>query len=153
MGQRLLLWRRTMPLLRYFTYVGGALMALLFVASYLFPEAETVAHQDVNRPNIRITTDRVGPPRVDFDTNVQTAIAPTLPPGVMLLQAPPLQAPPLQARAQLTTSPSSLAAAPVKTEIKKTVVARRHDRQRMAAYPHFAAYPYPYTYQPFRWTW
>ena len=64
-------------------------MALLFVASYLFPDAETVAHQDVIRPNIRITTDRVAPPRVDFDTSVQAAVVPTLPPGVMLLQAPP----------------------------------------------------------------
>jgi hypothetical protein len=144
-----------MPLLRYFTYVGGALIAFLFVVSYLFPEAQTVAHQDVSRPNIRITTDRVGPPRVDFDTSVQTAAAPTLPPGVMLLQAPALQA-----RAQLTAPPSSIAAAPVKTdaraepknETKKTVVARR---QRFAAYPHYAAYPYSYSYgyQPFRWTW
>jgi hypothetical protein len=89
-------------LLRYFTYVGGALMALLFVASYLFPDAETVAHQDVTRPNIRITTDRVAPPRVDFDTSVQAAVVPTLPPGVMLLQAPPPGSA-LQARAQLTT--------------------------------------------------
>ena len=62
-------------------------MALLFAASYLFPEAQTVAHQDVTRPNIRITTDRVVPPRVDFDTSVQAA-APTLPPGVMLLHMP-----------------------------------------------------------------
>jgi hypothetical protein len=142
-----------MPLLRYFTYVGGALMALLFVVSYLFPEAETVAHQDVTKPAIRIATDRVGPPRVDFDTSAQAAIVPTLPPGVMLLQAPALQA-----RAQLTAPPSSLAAAAVKTDakvepVKKTVVARRHDRQRFAAYPHYAAYPYQYTYQPFRWTW
>jgi hypothetical protein len=152
-GRRFLLWRRTMPLLRYFTYVGGALIALLFVASYLFPEAETVAHQDVTKPNIRIATDRVVPPRVDFDTGAQAAIVPTLPPGVMLLQAPTLQASALQARAQLTAPPSSVAAVPVKPETKKTVVARRHDRQRIAAYPHFAAYPYQYTYQPFRWTW
>jgi len=142
-----------MPLLRYFTYVGGALVALLFVVSYLFPEAQTVAHQDVTRPNIRITTDRVGPPRVDFDTSVQTAAAPTLPPGVMLLQAPALQA-----RAQLIAPPSPPAAGPVKTEakneprneIKRTKVARR-----TASYPHYAAYPYSYgyQYQPFRWTW
>ena len=143
-----------MPLLRYFIYVGGALIALLFVASYLFPEVQTVAHQDVTRPTIRITTDKVGPPRVVFDTSVQTAAVPTLPPGVMLLQAPSA----MQARAQLIAPPSSVAAAPVKSEakleprneIKKTKVARR-----TASYPHYAAYPYPYSYgyQPFRWTW
>jgi hypothetical protein len=141
-----------MPLLRYFTYVGGALIALLFVVSYLIPEAETVAHQDVTHPNIRITTDRVVPPRLDFDTSAQTAAAPTLPPGVMLLQAPAMQA-----RAQLV-APPPVAAGPARTEakneprneIKRTKVARR-----MAAYPHYAAYPYAYSYgyQPFRWTW
>jgi hypothetical protein len=144
-----------MPLLRYFAYVGGALLALLCVASYLFPEAQTVAHQDVTRPVIRITSDRVSPPRVDFDTTVQAIVAPTLPPGVMLLQAPTKQAPALQARAQLI-GPTPLAAAPLKSEakveprneIKKTKVARR-----TASYPHYAAYPYPYSYQPFRWTW
>ena len=139
-----------MPLLRYFTYVGGALIALLFVASYLFPEAQTVAHQDVTRPNIRITTDRVVPPRVDFDTSLQAA-APTLPPGVMLLQAPALQA-----RAQLIAPHP--AAGPVKTEAKnepKNEIKRTRVARRTASYPHYAAYPYPYgyQYQPFRWTW
>jgi hypothetical protein len=136
-----------MPVLRYFAYVGGALIALLFVAAYLFPEAQTVAHQDVTRPVIRITSDRVIPPRVDFDTKVQAVVAPTLPPGVKLLQAPAMQA-----RAQLI-GPQP-AAAPLKSEAKveprnkKTKVARR-----TASYPHYAAYPYSYTYQPFRWTW
>ena len=127
-------------------------MALLFAASYLFPEAQTVAHQDVTRPNIRITTDRVVPPRVDFDTSVQAA-APTLPPGVMLLQAPALQA-----RAQLIAPHP--AAGPVKTEAKnepKNEVKRTKVARRTASYPLYAAYPYPYSYgyqyQPFRWTW
>jgi len=127
-------------------------MALLFAASYLFPEAQTVAHQDVTRPNIRITTDRVVPPRMDFDTSVQAA-APTLPPGVMLLQAPALQA-----RAQLIAPHP--AAGPVKTEAKnepKNEVKRTKVARRTASYPHYAAYPYPYSYgyqyQPFRWTW
>ena len=127
-------------------------MALLFAASYLFPEAQTVAHQDVTRPNIRITTDRVVPPRMDFDTSVQAA-APTLPPGVMLLQAPALQA-----RAQLIAPHP--AAGPVKTEAKnepKNEGRRTKVARRTASYPHYAAYPYPYSYgyqyQPFRWTW
>ncbi len=141
-----------MPLLRYFTYVGAALIALLFVAAYLSPEAPTVAHQNVTRPVIRITSDRVGPPRVDFDTKAQPVVAPTLPPGVMLLQAPAMEA-----RAQLIIPPPTTAA-PLKSqarieprnETKKTKIARR-----TASYPHYAAYPYPYSYgyQPFRWTW
>ena len=60
-----------MPLLRYFTFVGGALLALLFVVSSYFPETETINHSDVAKPVIRIVSDRVGPPRVDIDTRVQ----------------------------------------------------------------------------------
>ena len=65
-----------MPLLRYFTVVGAALLALLFVASRCFPEMETISRSDVARPVIRTASDRVGPPRVDIDTRVQTAAVP-----------------------------------------------------------------------------
>src|ERR1035437_750995 len=36
-----------MPLLRYFTFVGGALLALLIVVSSYFLETETIPHRDV----------------------------------------------------------------------------------------------------------
>jgi len=65
-----------MPLLRYFTVVGGALLALLFVVSSHLPETEAIYHTDVARPVIRTASDRVGPPRVDIDTRVQTAAVP-----------------------------------------------------------------------------
>ena len=148
-----------MPLLRYFTFVGGALIALLFVASYLFPETPTIPRQDGARPVIRISSDRVGPPRVDIDTAVRTAAAPALAQRELLIS--PIR----QAEAQLLSpaptpaAPAFTPAAPVKSEakleqkneIKKTKLARRPDRQPIAAYPHMAAYP-P-VYQPFRWTW
>jgi len=53
-----------MPLLRYFTVVGGALLVLLLVVSSYFPETEAVNHSDAARPVIRAASDRVGPPRV-----------------------------------------------------------------------------------------
>jgi hypothetical protein len=142
-----------MPLLRYFTYVGGALVALLFVASYLFPEAPTVPAHDAVRPVIRIVSDRVGPPRVDFDTRLQ------LPPVTSALSIMPLRAPSREAMAQLAPPHAAVAdapsAAPIKSEPKiehkKSKIARRPDRQLIGAYPHFAAYP-P-AFQPFRWMW
>jgi hypothetical protein len=150
------LWRRTMPLLRYFTYVGGALMALLLVASYVLPEPPTVPHYDVARPVIRITSDRVGPPRVDLDTRVQkVATVPLLAPGV--LPRTPVRLAEAQAFSPLPTlaAPVLTPAAPVKpgirNEIKKAKVARRLDRRPIAAYPQVAAYPQ--TFQPFRLTW
>jgi len=126
-----------MPLLRYFSVVGGALVALLFVVSSFFPEAETVTHRDVARPVIRIASDRVGPPRVDFDTRGQTAVIPTLVPDMLP------QAPVRQAEAQLVASLPT-PAAPIKIE-RKTKIAKRPDHQRMAANPQGA--------QPFHITW
>ena len=119
-----------MPLLRYFTFVGGALLALLFVMSSYFPETETINHSDVARPVIRIVSDRVGPQRVDIDTRVQTAVVPTSVPEILQ------QAPARVAEAQLSAPLPTPAAAPVKIERKKTRVAKRPDRQRMATYPH-----------------
>jgi hypothetical protein len=121
-----------MPLLRYFTFVGGALLTLLFVASWYFPEVETIKHNDLARPVIRITSDRVGPPRVDFDTRVEAAAipAPATNPGLVadnLEQAPARVA---EARPVAQTPTSAMA---VKIEHKKTKVAKRPAPQRVAA--------------------
>jgi hypothetical protein len=127
-----------MPLLRYFTVVGGALLALLFVVSSYFPETEAVNHSDAARPVIRTASDRVGPPRVDIDTRVQTAAVPTLIPEVLQ------QAPSRDAKSQLS-APLPTPAAAAKIERKKTRVAKRPDRQRMAANPQ--------GFQPFHLAW
>ena len=128
-----------MPLLRYFTVVGGALLALLFAVSSYFPETEAVNHTDVARPVIRTASDRVGPPRVDIDTRVQTAAAPTSIPDILQ------QAPTPDAEAQLSAPLPTSAAAPIKIERKKTRVAKRPNRERMAANPQ--------GFQPFHLTW
>ena len=128
-----------MPLLRYFTFVGGALLALLIVVSSYFPETETITHRDVARPVIRIASVWVGPPRVDIDTRVQTAVVPTSVPEILQ------QAPARVAEVPLSATLPTLAAAPIKIERKKTRVAKRPDRQRMAANPQ--------GFQPFHLTW
>src|ERR1039457_4842974 len=128
-----------MPLLRYFTFVGGALLALLMVVSSYFPETETITHRDVARPVILIASVRVGPPRVDIDTRVQPAIVPTSVPAILQ------QAPARVAEAQLRAPLPTPAAAVIKIERKKTKVAKRPDRQIMAANPQ--------GFQPFHLTW
>lgn len=128
-----------MPLLRYFIFVGGALLALLIVVSSCFPETETITHSDVARPVIRIVSDRMGPPRVDIDTRVQTAVIPTSAPEILR------QAPARVAEAQVSAPPPTPVAAAIKIERKKTTVAKRPDRQRMAANPQ--------GFQPFHLTW
>jgi len=66
-----------MPLLRYFLFVGGALLALLLVANVLLPEepATDSLASSADPPIIRIHSDRKWPERVVFDTS-QTTIAP-----------------------------------------------------------------------------
>jgi hypothetical protein len=65
-----------MPLARYFFFVGGVLLALLFMANAWLPElpaTDSVAAADM--PVIRIHSDRKWPERVVFDTSVP-AVAP-----------------------------------------------------------------------------
>ena len=97
---------RTMPLIRYFTFAGGALLA---VSSY-FPETETITRGDVARPFVRIASDRVGPPRVEFDTRVQTPVVSAPVPEV------PQQAPALVVKAPLSVPLPAPAAAPTKVQ-------------------------------------
>ena len=133
-----------MPLLRYFTYVGAALLALLFAVTPYLPETETVTHQDVARPVIRIASDRVGPPRVDFDTSRQAKVGPASVASIAPLPSA------LDARAELVAPPATPAvrvAAKIepKIEPRKAKIAKRPDRQRMAANPQIP--------QPFHLTW
>jgi hypothetical protein len=79
-----------MPVMRYFLFVGAALLALLFVVSAEVPSSPVVTATSTaaDLPMIRIHSDRKWPERVVFDTSakpvvvapVQTAsIAPTPP--------------------------------------------------------------------------
>ena len=71
-----------MPVLRYFTFVGGVLLALLFVADAYAPtppvaKADTVA--TIENPTLRIRSDRKWPEAIVFDTSQPTIVpAPVL---------------------------------------------------------------------------
>src|ERR1700676_4434625 len=67
-----------MPLARYFLFVGGVLLALLFVVDAVLPTLP-VADADrtntgVDRSVIRIHSDRKWPERVVFDTSIPTIV-------------------------------------------------------------------------------
>ncbi len=114
-----------MPLLRYFTFVGGALLALLIVVSSFLPETETIARPEAARPIIQIASDRVGPPPVNIDTRVQIAVVPASVPEILQ------NAPARVAEGELSALPTPVL--PARIERKKTKIAKRPDRQRMAA--------------------
>jgi hypothetical protein len=68
-----------MPLMRYFLYVGAALLVLLFVAGGAFPTlpvtpAAETTDTAADLPTIRIHTDRKWPERVVFDTSAPTIV-------------------------------------------------------------------------------
>ena len=67
-----------MPLARYFVFVGGVLLALLFVVGAVLPQlpvADTdTAGAEVDKSTIRIHSDRKWPERVVFDTSLPTVV-------------------------------------------------------------------------------
>ena len=72
-----------MPVLRYFVFVGGALLALLFVVDAYAPaqpvagKANTVVAAE--NPTLRIRSDRKWPQAIVFDTSQPTVVpAPVL---------------------------------------------------------------------------
>jgi hypothetical protein len=105
-----------MPLMRYFVFVGGALLALLFIVNASLPAlpvtegAHSIATAD--RSIIRIQSDRKWPERVVFDTSRPTITPVPAPlPGVAEADTVPAKAatPPLkggvrEAYAQLPTN-------------------------------------------------
>jgi hypothetical protein len=65
-----------MPVVRYFMYVGGALLALLFISGLFLPKSPVVDRTDsaAELPAIRIHSDRKWPERVVFDTSIPTVV-------------------------------------------------------------------------------
>lgn len=98
-----------MPLLRYFIFVGGSLLALLFVVNFAFPMEPLPENltSGSDLPTVRIHSERKLPDRVVFDTSAvlpgHTQAAP-----VVVAQAKPQPQVTTQAqtRAQASISPA-----------------------------------------------
>jgi hypothetical protein len=65
-----------MPLARYFMYVGGVLLALLFISDAFRPRLAVADRPDTatELPAIRIHSDRKWPEPVIFDTSIPTIV-------------------------------------------------------------------------------
>lgn len=63
-----------MPLTRYFLWIGGALLALLFILDTYLPRLPVANRANSNLPVIRIHTDRKWPESVVYNTNLPTII-------------------------------------------------------------------------------
>ena len=84
-----------MPIFRYFIFVGGALLALLFAADFVFPPAASVAQVVAatgnDQPLIRIRSNRHLPERVVLDTSQPTIAAPAVKIATAAAPQPPVQ--------------------------------------------------------------
>ncbi|QDF38648.1 hypothetical protein [Bradyrhizobium symbiodeficiens] len=83
-----------MPIFRYFVFVGGALLALLFAANFVYPAvpvAQAVATASNDQPLIRIRSDRHLPERVVLDTSQPTIAAPAVKTAAVVSPQPPVQ--------------------------------------------------------------
>jgi hypothetical protein len=65
-----------MPVARYFLYVGGVLLALLFFSGAFLPKSPVVDRTDsaAELPAIRIHSDRKWPERVVLDTSIPAVV-------------------------------------------------------------------------------
>jgi hypothetical protein len=83
-----------MPIFRYFMFVGGALLALLFAANFVWPAspvAQAVATAGYDQPLIRIRSDRHLPDRVVLDTSQPAIAAPVVKTAAVAAPQPPAQ--------------------------------------------------------------
>src|SRR5580693_7325192 len=94
-----------MPLVRYFVYVGGMLLGLLFLADWYFPTstaATVTSDNDVDRSIIRIHSNHKWPAAIQMDTRApMPAVAPVMAeaaaPAPLVRQAYAFEPPPQKA--------------------------------------------------------
>jgi hypothetical protein len=151
----------SVPVARYFFWVGSALIALLLVSGWYWPSepaaptdkasAETPVQQ-----TIRIQSARKLPDRVEFDTSLptiapppQAAVAGAPSPPEAAAAAEPAQPSVLEARAEMKPA----AAPPAAPPRRQARVHHRSPRQS-GPQPMWAdGYGYGYAPAPRRWSW
>lgn len=126
-----------MPLMRYFIFVGGALLALLLIANAFLPAlpATVASRSDTDLSVIRIHSDTKWPERVVFDTSHPT-IVPVPTPVVAEVTPPQEKTAPTpskggvrEAFAQVPTTP------PGRPKSKRKSVARNYAGSNYAGSP------------------
>jgi hypothetical protein len=120
-----------MPLLRYFVFVGSALMLLLLAVNWLLPEVKTESvHADTEKPVIRISSIEKLPEKVDFDTNSPTIV----PSPTMVVINPPV---PQSAFVFVQITPGALASFSLVTRAARTAgaVAKPHTTNKIDRRP------------------
>ena len=116
-----------MPLMRYFIFVGGALLALLFIADACLPALPMAkaARSDTDLSVIRIHSDTKWPERVVFDTTRPT-ITPVPAPVVAEAVAPQEKIAAASSKGGVREAFAQLPATPSHPKLKRKSVARNY---------------------------
>jgi hypothetical protein len=124
-----------MPLARYFLFVGGTLLVLLFALNAYIPSPVVASApvESADRPVVRIHSAQKLPERIVIDTSIPTIVPP---PVTVAMAAVPARTPALDALAEAT--PSDIR----KPELKKPepVSSPKRKVARHPAHPPMVAY-------------
>jgi hypothetical protein len=148
-----------MPLLRYFLYVGGALLSLILIANLVLPQDSLpgTLTSVTQLPPVRIASDRKLPERIVFDTSttVATAPVPVLPAPKVAAAAPtpaPAVTAEMSAKARVREAFAQLPADEVVAEPKMDQMARvvvpAPQMYKVRQAPKRVAAPRPYAPRP-----
>lgn len=153
-GSRLEAVTDMMPLARYFLFVGGALMALLFAFDFLSPRAVadngTQTAGTVDRSTLRIKSEQKWPERIVLDTTQPTIVAKAAQtqtaqtqtaPAVQAALPGPEPAPEMTAKARVRETFAQFV--PVEPKKPEAVVQRKRKIARASSHPmRIARYSY-----------
>jgi hypothetical protein len=148
-----------MPLLRYFLYVGGALLSLILIANLVLPQESLpgTLTSVTQLPPVRIASDRKLPERIVFDTSTTVAAAPVpMLPAPKVAVAAPAPAPAvtaeISAKARVREAFAQLPADEVVAEPKMDQMARvvvpAPQMYKVRQAPKRVAAPRPYAPRP-----
>jgi hypothetical protein len=148
-----------MPLLRYFLYVGGALLSLILIANLVLPQESLpgTLTSVTQLPPVRIASDRKLPERIVFDTSTTVAAAPVpmLPAPKVAVAAPepaPAVTAEISAKARVREAFAQLPADEVVAEPKIDQMARvvvpAPQMYKVRQAPKRVAAPRPYAPRP-----
>jgi hypothetical protein len=124
-----------MPLARYFLFVGGVLLALIWFCNAYLPEpVQSAAASDTVRPVVRIHSAQKLPERIVIDTSIPTIIPPPTAVAEVQVKSPALDALAQVAPADMKTPQiSQIKKAEPKAPVKHKM-AKRQVRPPMMAY-------------------
>src|ERR1700730_13423528 len=151
-----------MPLLRYFLYVGGALLSLILIANLVLPQEPLpgTLSSAAQLPPVRIQSDRKLPERIVFDTSstVAPAPVPVLAPRKVVAGRPPAPAPPPAVTAEMSAKarvreafaqlPADEEVAAPKMDQMASVVVPAPQMYKVKQAPKRVAAPRPYAPRP-----